>query len=268
MEINWVLETDVFPDKHQRLIESAQKQGHNVFTWQDRWWKDRSWPSLGGFTIFHGSLNNADRIRREQPWSPGAFCNGEQFLCSHWYPHAAAWLVHPCWVRATLREFVEDPAFFLETIGSPTSFFARPDSPLKPFSGRVLRTEGLSLASFDYGFYHEDKDLPIILTPVQTIGEEYRFVISEQTIITASSYEAETRKETAHTIPQAFLSRAQEIASQLPAPEPLYVLDLCAVAGEIKLLEINPFSGADLYGCDRDAIVRCVEGIAKREESF
>jgi hypothetical protein len=29
----------------------------------------------------------------------------------------------------------------------------RPDSPLKPFSGRVLRSDQISLATLDRGFY-------------------------------------------------------------------------------------------------------------------
>lgn len=41
-------------------------------------------------------------------------------------------------------------------------------------------------------------------------------------------------------------------------PEPIYVLDVCLSESGLKLLELNPFSGADLYACDADAVVRTV----------
>ena len=46
--------------------------------------------------------------------------------------------------------------------------------------------------------------------------------------------------------------------AQPAAPEPVFVLDLCEHAGELRLLELNPFSGADLYDCDRARIVAAV----------
>ena len=41
----------------------------------------------------------------------------------------------------------------------------------------------------------------------------------------------------------------------------MYILDVCNTGGEFKVIEINPFSGADLYSCDCEAIVHAVEGI-------
>lgn len=51
---------------------------------------------------------------------------------------------------------------------------------------------------------------------------------------------------------------AQSIASELRPPEAVYVLDVCEADGRLHLLELNPFSGADLYACDRAAVVRAV----------
>ena len=52
---------------------------------------------------------------------------------------------------------------------------------------------------------------------------------------------------------------AADVAAALPAPEAIYVLDICEVDDELRVLELNPFSGADLYGCELEPIVRAVE---------
>ena len=54
------------------------------------------------------------------------------------------------------------------------------------------------------------------------------------------------------------------MAARLDAPEAVYVVDVCEADGELHLLELNPFSGADLYGCRADDVVAAVRGAALR----
>ncbi|MEO1619385.1 MAG: DUF4343 domain-containing protein, partial [Planctomycetota bacterium] len=53
---------------------------------------------------------------------------------------------------------------------------------------------------------------------------------------------------------------AQTVANAIPAPADVYVLDVCECDGELRLLELNPFGGADLYACDAVSIVGAVTG--------
>ena len=55
---------------------------------------------------------------------------------------------------------------------------------------------------------------------------------------------------------------AQSVASSVPAPAVAYVLDVCESNGNLRLLELNPFGGADLYACNADAIVRALSEAA------
>lgn len=196
MIINWVLEREMFNDNHDRLAEAASAAGHKVISWDDIWWENGKWPNIGNQpTIFHGSLGNASRIVTDLSWNPGAFCNTPAFECRSWYDKAKQWLIHEKWFFSTVEELVDDPERCLARIGSPNSFFVRPNSPLKPFSGRVLQRNNLSLKALDYEFYYEDKSLPIVLTPVSDIGIEWRFVIADQNVVASSSYEATNRTE-------------------------------------------------------------------------
>jgi hypothetical protein len=267
MKINWILEREVFNDNHDRLAEAVKKAGHKVVSWDDFWRENGNWPSFENeHTIFHGSLGNANRIASELTWNPGVFCNTSAFECRAWYEKARSWIIHENWVFSTVSEFMSEPERCLAGIGSPENFFVRPDSPLKPFSGRVIHHDKLSFEALDYGFYYEDKNLPIVITPVSDIGMEWRFVIAGQEVIASSAYEASDRTESNSECPLEVADYAKKAAIALIPPDPIYILDVCVAGSDIKLVEINPFSGADLYGCNREAIISAVEDIIMARE--
>lgn len=257
--LTWVLETDVFASGHAAMEKAAHDAGHAVVHWNDDWWWSSGWPKLGDATVvFHGSLGNADRVRRELPWSPGAFCDTEAFRCSAWYDRASNWLLHQSWVHSTVEQLAAAPTDVLQTLGGASHVFVRPDSPLKPFSGRVLAVDAITPEALDHGYYYDDATIPVVAAPVRTVGREWRYVVVDGVVIAGSAYEAASRSAVPDDPggePWAF---AQSIASELRPPEAVYVLDVCEADGRLHLLELNPFSGADLYACDRAAVVRAV----------
>lgn len=128
-------------------------------------------------------------------------------------------------------------------------------------SGRVLDVENVSLRSLDYGFYYEDEHLPIVVTSLAEIGREWRIIISNAKPVAASSYEADGRSEADVICPDKVIAFSRDVAEKLDPPDPVYVMDICETDSGLKLLELNPFSGADLYACDRRAIVQAVRSV-------
>jgi hypothetical protein len=158
MRVTWILEAEVYPESHSAMCDAVLAAQHELLIWSDDWLKGGQWPRLRDrVVVFHGSLNNASTIRSSFPWRPGAFCDVQRFCCSSWYPHARDWLLHQCWVIVPASELVAEPDRVLASLGAPTSVFVRPDSPLKPFSGRVLSSDSISLRALDYGFYYDDE---------------------------------------------------------------------------------------------------------------
>ncbi|MEO0965790.1 MAG: ATP-grasp domain-containing protein [Planctomycetota bacterium] len=255
----WVLERGIFDDV-EAFASSARAAGHIAHWWDDDWLTSKKWPRFEGEVVgFHGSLGNAAFIQSETNWNPGAWCNVDRFCCSAWYPAAKPWLVHRTWEILPVSEFVAEPDRVLASIGAEETCFVRPDSPLKPFSGRVLQRDRISLEALDHGFYFDDENLPIVVAPVQTVGQEWRFVVIDQRIVTGSGYDADSRttnRSEGNSSAQAF---AQQIANELPAPDTVYVLDICECDDQLKLLELNPFGGADLYGCDPALIIKAID---------
>lgn len=261
MPTSWVIEAEVFPEASMQAFEAvATAEGDRVLRWKDDW-RDAA---LGhpqtpmGPLVFRGSLENAAWVRQNLAWRPGAYCDVEAFRCTRYYPRAERWLL--CgdrWRALPARQFVE------EALDQHLQhFFVRPDSPLKPFSGRLLTRDQVSWEAIDYGFYYDDRDLTVIVSEPRWITGEWRYVVVDRKVVAGSAYAAQGRqalRDPPNGPPWRF---AQEVALELDPPEAVYVLDVCEANDRYCLLELNPFSGADLYACDPGAVVRAVSARA------
>ncbi|HWQ45877.1 MAG TPA: ATP-grasp domain-containing protein [Longilinea sp.] len=264
--IAWIIEPDVFSDNDSRLAEAAISQGHEVIYWKDQWARDGVYPvPKNKFVVFHGSLGNAAQITAITYWKPGAYCSTEKFYCSTWYAECKDWLLNKTWVCTTVTELVRDPESIFKKIGADNSVFVRPDSPLKPFSGRVIHKDKVSLKALDFGFYYSDENLPIVVAPVRNITREWRFIVIKRQVTAGSEYVADGRSEAGSLASGKEWDLAQSIATHITPPDDAYVLDLCEAEGAVNLLEINPFSGADLYECDRNAVVASMARLASKK---
>jgi hypothetical protein len=264
--VTWALEAEVFPDSQEAMKAAVLSAGHQVVLWSDEWWMTGRWPRLSDRrVIFHGSLGNADRIRTDLPWTPGAYCGTAAFHCSAWYPRAEPWLLHRTWRTLPAATLVADPAGALAPLGNPGAVFVRPDSPLKAFGGRVLKTDAITLKALDHGFYYEDEQLPIIVAPVREVTREWRYVIADRQVIAGSAYTATTRAATSDDPAGEPWRLAVTVAEPLDPPERVYVMDACEADGALHLLELNPFSGADLYGCNRRSVISAISAVALKD---
>jgi hypothetical protein len=260
-EMTWVLEPHVFTGGDP-IRPAASAAGHRVIDWSDDWWSDSVRPQLTGAVLFHGSLGNADRIPRELPWRPGAYCRTESFYCSAWYPAAAEWLLQERWEIHPASGFVADVDAILDRLGAAASVFVRPDSPLKPFSGRVVRRGQITLATLDHGFYYDDTEIPVVVAPVRQVVREWRYVVVDREVVAGSGYAAEGRAATPDDPRGLAWQFAAHVARRMAVPDPVYILDVCEADTGLRLLEPNPFSGADLYACNGSEIVRRVSEVA------
>lgn len=262
--VTWVLEAEVFPQSHSAMCEAVVAAKCELLMWSDEWLADGKRPDLEGIAVvFHGSLGNASAIRSNFRWKPGAFCDTEQFRCSSWYPQARGLLLHERFQILPANELIASPRSIADSLGATDSVFVRPDSPLKPFSGRVIGVDSVSLRSLDFGFYFDDETLPVVVAPVRAISREWRYVVVNGAVIAGSAYEAARRTPLPDVPQRESWQFAERVAQSMPAPESAYVLDICESDGRLHVLELNPFSGADLYACDRPAVVNAVSRLAR-----
>ncbi|KAL3913796.1 MAG: hypothetical protein SGILL_006352 [Bacillariaceae sp.] len=272
-QLTWILEKNCHYDDEKLpnpLEPAALEAGHEVARWkeQDWEWEPSRRPKIANGAIFHGTLGVADALANgeKKDWFPSlvSFCNTEAFICSNYYPMVKNWLIHQKWHATTVAKFVENPEEAFNELGSSDAVFVRPDSPLKAFSGRVLQRDEANLRKLDHGFYYDDENLPIIVAPICDIAkEEWRFVIVDGKVVAGSAYQADGRQgyaDASDNMKKAW-DLAEVIASEIQAPEDVYVIDIgeCKEGDKLHLLELGPFSGCDLYECDRAKIVEAVE---------
>ncbi len=266
VKVTWVIEAEVFPADGVAALEAeAIRAGHHVVGWKDEW-KDPPSPiqpagmNVASPFVFRGSLGNALWVRENLAWRPGAYCDAQAFCCTSYYPRAERWLLCGAkWRALTAQQFVA------EALDQHLQhFFVRPDSPLKPFSGRLLTRDQVSWEAIDYGLYYDARDLLVVVSEPRTITAEWRFVVVDRRVVAGSEYTALGRAAVRRVEAGPAWDFAQVVASALEPPEDVYVLDVCEVDGRYYLLELNPFSGADLYACDPAAVMRAVSEVARR----
>lgn len=262
MRVSWLIETEVFPSTAPRLIEVLDTRGDPWFRYEDGA-PPSNLPAPDECVIFWGSLGAAYEQRVAARWRPGAIGSPEAFRCRTYYEPLRPVLANADAVFTTVADLIAAPTETLRRLGDPERVFVRPDSPLKPFAGRALARSSLSLAALDHGFYYDDERLPIVVSTAKRIGREWRFVIADGTPIAGCAYDA-ARHGCTGEVPAAVQAVAQHVASLVWQPAPLYIVDIAEVDGTPRVLELNPFSGADLYDCDAHAIIPAAARIAER----
>lgn len=254
--MTWVLETSVFQESGPRLRVAVEAAGHAAVEWDDAWWASGAWAQVAAdHVLFHGALANAARVHDELPWRPGSYCDAEAFRCTAWYERAHPWLLNQNWRVTTVAQLCDDRAGAADGLTNDGQVFVRPDSPLKPFSGRVLQVDQITPEALDHGYYYTDMNLPVLLAPVMSVSREWRFVVAHGAVVAGCEYEASSRATQCGVVPNEVAILADAIAEQMEPPADVYVLDLGESEGAVRLLELNPFGGADLYDCDPHAVV-------------
>jgi hypothetical protein len=262
VQVHWLIEVGVFPETASRVCSAIEARG-------DRWTRyvdgiaEAELPPREACVVFWGSLGAAYRDRVAARWHPGAIGDIEEFRVASYAPRLAPLLANTDMVTTTVRDLVEKRQGVLDRLHQPERVFVRPDSALKPFAGRVLDASTINLAALDHGFYYDDDSLPIVVAPARQIQREWRTVVAEGRVVTGCSYTTD-RRGADETLPEAVREIAGQVARGNWQPAPIYIVDVAEVDSQVRVLELNPFSGADLYHCDPHAVVDAVARVSER----
>jgi len=256
--MNWIIENDAF-SSGDILLPALKKLGRRFVLWSDEFWLTREYESFPKESIFHGSLGNAAKLRAKALFEPGSLCDEQHFSYSFIAENYKDFVLSRNVIFTTISDLLSDKSVLSALTKNTRKIFVRPDSPLKEFSGRVLDSENLTPSHFDYGFYHSDLNLRIAVCEYQEIEKEYRFVCVGGKVVTGSEYLAEGRRGLCVSQNSEALSFASEIARAGKQQDFAYIIDVCKSGGEMRLVELNPFSGADLYCCDAEKIILAIE---------
>lgn len=276
MKPQWFIETTIFEQNTQSLMEEIESQGMTYETAEgaEERWGISSYLDLfekDDCVIYRGSLEFGGQVMREAPWIPGVYRDLPKYDCTNYYPKFGKYLLNEEYIMLPWGDLRRRKDWLFEKVGNSDAAFIRPNAGNKIFAGKVVYKENWDKDLELLGFYDvPDDELCVVCYP-RNVGEEMRWVVVDGEIITGSVYKDEEGNvlEEAVTLTKDSLSwrNAASILDNVKYhPERVWTFDTCFTKSrDYYVLEVGCFSCAGLYGAAMEPIVREVSRIALEE---
>ena len=219
--------------------------------------------------VLHGSKQFVEHIQKNYSdfVCPGAYgTHPENTKCSEYYPHIPQdILFNKEYFFTTWAEFCRNYQFYFDLFKA-TALFIRPNSGFKTFAGQPIYLNNVEdqIATLDRctGVWYNTLILISSFKAFQ--ANEYRFVVVENEVITGSAYNWDT-KANKPEYPRECWHIANIVAKGSWQLDTAYVCDVVITPEGPKVLELNSFSCAGMYACDRMKIVEAVNKLAIKD---
>lgn len=284
-KINWVVDKYLFDEYEEQLTHAIELSGAVVHFYDDLCGKPFKEWITEKFTekdivIFHGSLQHGKQLSH-LPIYPGTFMTIDNYECYKYYGYYGDNLLNSKYMMMGLNDVVrrkqEIQFQLVPARGYPyrldNTFFIRPSNGYKSFAGQLMVwgkiEEEINVLLQSYGGV--EPDTLVLLSNTQKIEEEYRFIVIDGKVISGSTYFDSENIGTfkPHYDKICTDVKAIDFADQmvkLYQPDKAFTIDVCKRDdGEYKLLEINSFNCASMYGNSHLRVVNAINKLALKE---
>ena len=275
-KVNWVIDKYLFDEYEDNLKDVIINSGNNVFLYDDV--KDDTFKVFlnkkfinNDIVVFHGSLQHGQQISH-LPMYPGVLLTLDNYECYKYYGYFGDYLLNSKYMMFGLNDILRNKERIFETLKTE-KLFIRPSNGFKSFAGQLLPKEGfdfeLNVLMQSYGGL--DTNTIVILAETQDIEEEYRFIVVDGEVVSGSLYLDKNNRDDFQPYYDRICDdeKAIEFAnkmSKLYQPDKAYTIDVCRLGnGEYKMIEINSFFCASMYGNDYKKVVETVNKLAINE---
>lgn len=273
-KINWLLEKYIFENYEDRLIAAIENSDNNVIVYDD---SEKPLETIlkkmnkNDIIIMHSSLQDGQKMLR-LPYYPGIFLTLQNYECYNYYGYFGDHLLNSNYLMMGINDLLRRKNEIFDYFKSE-SIFIRPSNGFKTFTGQVLPKDGFEL-KYDvlmksYGGI--DKGTLILIAPIQEIEEEYRFIVVDGKVISGSLYMNKEYREKW----EAFYDKECEDTkafnfaidmSKIYQPDKAYTIDICRTSSnEYKIMELNSFCCASMYGNNYDKVVNAINKLCLKE---
>lgn len=218
--------------------------------------------------IFYGSINMTERAKKELPTcSPVVWLTKENYKCSKYYPHFKGLLFNDLHEFTVVKNIKENFFDFYSKYGKEALIFIRPDDGDKSFKGQLLDLQDFN-RFWDNNIccVAKDEDLVLVSTP-KNINMEARYVVDKyKGIIACSTYSYQGKMTYIPSAPVGATRKCEEVLERGYHPDSVYTIDICEDSdGNFWLMELNSWSSAGMYECNKKKIVERISEIATKE---
>ena len=216
-------------------------------------------PPVADSYVMYGSHNFVRAMIKRYPWiAYAAFGVNERTaataylgnLPSEWFLNDGA--VFMPWRLLKHRGAAGFP-------GYQSGLFIRPNSGFKTFAGQTIMFDNWqhTIDLLEDVSSVVDETL-ILVSSLQEITGEFRFVVAGGKVITGSEYRWDNVVDIRIDYPEECLALAQQVAQHDWQVDSAYVVDIALTPAGPRVIEMNSFSCAGLYACDLEKIVKAV----------
>jgi hypothetical protein len=293
-EVKWLVELDVFDDNQDALLKAIKNAGYNYKTLQyipfdnDIVTKTSKLYDENDCVVFYGSLNFGHKLKKAT-WVPGVYLNDKAFECTSYYPIFKEHLIHNNYIMLPYGDLLNKKYFLFDLFSKSSNnkiqkIFIRPNSGYKQFTGMVCTYDSFEDCVELASFYDVESDLLVLISGVEDLSKEWRFVIVDGEPISGSLYRDWSKPEKlqyGHTTKDYVLMHSHSIAegcddpnawekvkqwAKMYNPDRCWTIDIAkTLSWEYKILEIGCFSCAGMYGNDLNKVVKAVSESALKE---
>jgi len=264
--LTWIVETCINENTSQSLIQAIKDHGHDLktilFIPHQGITIDASINDLIGPIIFYGSIQGCDFIQKKTSFFPGTFADFPKYECLNYYPYLAPFLLNQDYIMLPFGDISRRKDWITELMAEDGCIFVRPNSCTKSFVGQVIDVEAWdNEAKYLARCEIESNELVVIARPYN-IQREWRMIVSGDKVITGSQYKEKGQSKQDPEVPSEVFGFTQEILNIGFSPDIAWVIDVCEVHDEMKILEIGSVSCCGLYCCDVNKFVEAVSAAA------
>lgn len=227
-----VYEPNIFNEDDEKIYSS----GLDVITCKFEIDGPKFSKELSGPFLFRGSIQLGRRVSKEHPesitWLYDNVYDCKSYL--HYLGDLALNNPHMYVEAKFLNEWAER---------IDIDFFCKQNSGYKFVTGGLY-----SNVKYDIPLLYPEE--LVLISEARPVGAEWRCIISEQSLLSYAGY-----GDIIHPFPEDGEGFVKQVLEAIPEPAPMWVLDICRVAGELKVVEINALLTSGWYDCDRDKIL-------------
>lgn len=197
---------------------------------------------------------------------PGAYGINDNTNCNLYYANLPPeWMLNSEFVMAPFGVIKQNPQRFFDLFGTD-DLFIRPNSGRKSFTGYTITREN---AAFELDSSTQlsavQGDEICLLSPAKKINSEFRFVVGDGEVIDGSEYRWDNILDVRHDWLEDCHKLAKKVAEHSWRPDTCYTVDVADTPDGPRVIELNGFSCAGLYACDKELVFGRVSDIAQKE---
>lgn len=259
----WIL--DSFSSENVEFVAEIKRQNQDLIEFKNYHrglvsaLKDRP-------VIFHGSIEMSKIIKNDisPTCAPVLFLTPDNYLCSRYYSYFGDLLFNDKYALVSLAELARQRYLYYGIFGKDALIFLRPDSGDKQFQAQLL--DLIDLDKFVEKHSDIKHNLVLVSTPKKIIGEWRYIVTSDKQILGYSLYNYQGQITKIPSAPPEATELCKKILDIGYFPDRVFCIDICSDSdNNYHLLELNSFSSAGLYACNKENIVREVSKIVIEE---